>query len=189
MAINLTENVKTYLTYAGIAITSAAVGALVLLAGQGINNWRHPKVLASAITGDMLRVTQGADVEELGERRGLLQRATAGLNQAQTAARGRVTEAQRQLQAAQAAVTGAGDAVTEAHRDAVTVARRNFEAAQTDLAEAQAAIRANSDAIAALDAQIANEGAVNNLINNDAQRDILVSRLNQIPVPPASEEQ
>lgn len=180
MAINLTENVKTYLTYAGIAITSAAVGALILLAGQGINNWRHPKVLASAITGDMLQDTHGADAYELGQRRTQLQRANAELVQAQTTAQDQVTEAQGQLQAAQ--VAAAGDDVTETQRNAVIVAQRALEAAEATLAEAQAAVRANADAIAALNAQIANEEAVANLIDNDDQRGILVNRLNQIPV-------
>lgn len=189
MAINLTENVKTYLTYAGIAITSAAVGALILLAGQGINNWRHPKVLASAITGDMLQATQGADVEKLAQRRAQLQIQTAGLNQDKATAQGRVTEAQGQLQAAQTAAAGAGDDVTEAQRNAVTDARRALEAAQAAFEAAQAAVTANTNAIAALDAQIANEGAVADLIGNNVQRDILVNRLHQIPVPPAPTEQ
>lgn len=160
MAINLTENVKTYLTYAGIAINSAAVGALILLAGQGINNWRHPKVLASAITGDMLRATHGANVEELERELDRLRGRTDELTQAQRDAQG--------------VVNGAGEGSATAEQTAA-------------LEEAQAAVRANADAIAALDAQIANENAVADLIGNDDQRDILVNRLHQIPVPPASE--
>lgn len=93
MAINLTENVKTYLTYAGTAITSAAVGALILLAGQGINNWRHPKVPASAITGDMLRATQGADVGELRREVAELNRQTGQLTQARDDAQRIVNDA------------------------------------------------------------------------------------------------
>lgn len=176
MAINLTENVKTYLTYAGIAINSAAVGALILLAGQGINNWRHPKVLASAITGDMLRATHGADVDELTQRRTNLQGQTADLNRAQDTAQNRVNEAQRQLQAAQTDAAGAGDAVTEAQRNAVTDAQRALEAARAAFAAAQAAVTANTNEIADLTAQI----AVNNVFANADQLAVLVDRINHV---------
>ena len=127
MAINLTENVKTYLTYAGIAITSAAVGALILLAGQGINNWRHPKVLASAITGDMLRATQGANVEELRTQVDELNRQTPTL-----------TETRDQ---AQTTVNNAGGGVTDEQQQA--------------LARAEAALAEHNKRITNLQAQIA----------------------------------
>ena len=185
MPINLTEDVKTYLTYAGTAITGAAVGIIILLTGQGINNWRHPKVLASAITGDMLQATHGANVEELTQRRTQLEGATAGLTQAQTDAQRQLADAQRTFDAAQAAVEAAGDTATDAQREAVTAAQTALTAAQTALTAAQAALTANTEAIAGLTAQINNEGAVATLIGNNDQRAILVNRLNQIPVPPA----
>lgn len=42
---NLSEQAKTYVTYGATAITGAAVGALILLAGLGINNRLHPRSL------------------------------------------------------------------------------------------------------------------------------------------------
>lgn len=160
MAINLTENVKTYLTYAGTAITSAAVGALILLAGQGINNWRHPKVLASAITGDMLRATRDK-TQELQRELNTLNEQTRTLTQARD-------DAQR-------IVNDAGEGVTDEQRQA--------------LARAQEALRVHNEQLnartEAINAKITNERAVADLIGNDDQRAILVRRLNQIPVPQA----
>ena len=176
MAINLTENVKTYLTYAVTAITGAAVGALILLAGQGINNRLHPKVPASAITGVMLRATRGK-AQELQAQIDELNRQTQTLTDAQTTA-------QRTFDEAQNAVTTAGDAVTEAQQNAVTDAQRALEAAQAALRDHNAQLNAQ---IEALNAQIANESAVADLIGNDDQCAILVRRLNQIPVSQAQE--
>lgn len=160
MAINLTENVKTYLTYAGIAITSTAVGALILLAGQGINNRLHPKVSASAVTGDMLRATRG-NVQKLQEELGRLN----GQTQTLTAAR----------DAAQRIVNDAGEGATEEQRQA--------------LARKEEDLRNHNAQVEALNAQIANERAVANLIVNNDQRAILVNRINQIPVPQSQERQ
>lgn len=162
MAINLTENVKTYLTYAGIAITSAAVGALILLAGQGINNWRHPKVPASAVTDDMLRATQGANVEELQAQVDELDRQTPALTDAQTTA-------QRALDDAQRIVTEAGTAATPEQQTALTDARTAFENAQAALAE-------HNKRITNLRAQI----AVNNVFANADQLAVLVDRINHV---------
>ena len=178
MAINLTENVKTYLTYAVTAITGAAVGALILLAGQGINNRLHPKVPASAITGDLVRATRGKE-QELQAQLDTLNRRTDELNQSQR-------DAQRTFDEAQNAVTTAGDAVTEAQQNAVTDAQRALEAAQAALRDHNAQLRAQ---VEALNAQIANERAVADLIGNDGQCAILVRRLNQIPVPQAQAQE
>lgn len=167
---NLSEQAKTYVAYAGIAITSAAVGALILLAGQGINNRLHPKVSASAITGDLVRATRGKE-QELQAQLDTLNRRTDELNQAQR-------DAQRTFDEAQNAVTTAGDAVTEAQQNAVTDAQRALEAAQ-------AALRDHNAQIEALNAQITNERAVATLIGDDSQLAILVNRINQIPVSQA----
>lgn len=42
---NLSEQAKTYVAYGATAITGAVVGALILLAGLGINNRLHPRSL------------------------------------------------------------------------------------------------------------------------------------------------
>lgn len=163
MAINLTENVKTYLTYAGTAITSAAVGALILLAGQGINNWRHPK----AITDDMLLASQDANVAGQQEQLNTLNGQTAQLNQAQTTARTRVKEAQ-------AAVDGAGEGGPTAEQT------EELTAAQQALAAATEALRNHNAQITKLQAQI----AVNGVLANADQRAELVKRINNLaPVP------
>lgn len=157
MAINLTENVKTYLTYAVTAITGAAVGALILLAGQGINNRLHPKVPASAITGNLVRATHGKEQELQGELDKLN-------GQTQT-----LTEAR---DAAQRIVNNAGEGATEEQRQDLA---RKEEALRNHNAQ----LRAKTEA---LNAKIANERAVASLISNDDQCAILVRRLNQIPV-------
>ena len=157
---NLSEQAKTYVAYAGIAITSAAVGALILLAGQGINNRLHPKVSASAVTGDMLRATRGK-VQELQEELGRLN----GQTQTLTAAR----------DAAQRIVNDAGEGATEEQRQA--------------LARKEEDLRKHNAQVEALNAQLANERAVANLIVNNDQRAILVNRINQIPVPQSQERQ
>lgn len=176
---NLSEQAKTYVAYAGIAITSAAVGALILLTGQGINNRRHPQVVASAITGDMLRATHGK-VQELQEELERLNGQTQTLTDAQTAAEGRVRTAQE-------AVNDAGEGgPTPAQRGELEAAQQALEAAQAALRDHNAQLRAQ---VEALNAQIANEQAVADLIGNDDQRAILVRRLNQIPVPQAQAQE
>lgn len=166
---NLSEQAKTYVAYAGIAITSAAVGALILLAGQGINNWRHPQVPASAVTDDMLRATQDANVEELQAQVDELDRQTQALTDAQTTA-------QRALGDAQRIVTEAGTAATPEQQTALTDARTAFENAQAALAE-------HNKRITNLRAQI----AVNGVLANADQRAILVDRINHLaPVAPAA---
>lgn len=160
MAINLTENVKTYLTYAGIAINSAAVGALILLAGQGINNRLHPKVSASAITGDLVRATRGKE-QELQAQLDTLNRRTQTLTEARNAA--------------QRIVDDAGEGATEEQRQDLA---RKDEALRNHNAQLNAQTEA-------LSAQIANERAVATLIGNDSQLAILVNRINQIPVSQA----
>lgn len=183
MAINLTENVKTYLTYAVTAITGAAVGALILLAGQGINNRLHPKLLASAVTGDMLSAVQGRPVGELREELNTLNEQTPTLTEAQTTAQGQVEGAQRTFDEAQRIVTGAGDAVTEAQQNAVTDAQRALEAAQAAFENAQTALAEHNKRITELQAQI----AVNGVLANASQRAELVNRINNLAPAPRTQ--
>ncbi len=158
MAINLTENVKTYLTYAGIAITSAAVGALILLAGQGINNWRHPKVPAIAVTDDILSAAQGRPVGELREELDTLNGQTGRLTQARD-------DAQR-------IVNDAGEGGATAEQTAA------LEAAQKALDEHNAQI-------AKLTAQIAVNGV---LANADQRAELVNRINNLAPVSQTSEQ-
>ena len=108
----------------------------------------------------MLRATRGK-VQELQEELGRLN----GQTQTLTAAR----------DAAQRIVNDAGEGATEEQRQA--------------LARKEEDLRKHNAQVEALNAQLANERAVANLIVNNDQRAILVNRINQIPVPQSQERQ
>lgn len=63
---NLSEQAKTYVAYGATAITGAAVGALILLAGLGINNRLHPRSLTQKeLSVNMLNNGTAPKVAEL----------------------------------------------------------------------------------------------------------------------------
>lgn len=184
---NLSKQVEAYFSYLITASVTAFVAVGGTLGVQAFRNWLNPGPLTvNAVTGDILAATHGRDVAALQTRLDELNRQTAELTQAKDNAQTRADDAQRAVAAAQATVTAAGDTATAEQQAALTAAQTALTGAENALTAAQTALTNHNEQITGLNTLIANETAVNDVIANADQLDILVGRINNAtPVVPA----